>query len=147
MDIKHDEVKRKDSPTGPTPTSRPTQSSQQGKNLEEDVGNKEERANDPAETPTAEPFRDTRLFYSNGQPKPVLGRQPIDVLICRRRVCQEKKGTKGRGKGRRRFQGSAYRCLGKPVFRYGGRHSPSDMEGDTPSSDMEGDTPSSYKTL
>jgi len=148
MDKKHDEVNDKESPLvnekdSPTPTSRPTQNSQQGKNLEEDAGNKEERANGPAETPIAEPLRDTCLFYSNGQPKPVLGRQPIDAPICRRRVCQGKKVRKGKGKGRRKFRGSASRCLRELVFRYGGRHSPSEINAADLPSALHGDpTPS-----
>jgi len=111
MDKKHDEENEKVSPKRLIPTSRPAQSPQQGKNLEEDVGDKEEMTKDPAEIPIAEPLRDTSLFYSNGQPKPGLGQRPTAAPTCRRVVCQGKKGKKSKGKGRRRFRGSAFHCL------------------------------------
>ena len=158
---KMEEVNDRDSPTGLISINRPTQNPQQGKYPEEDVDNGEE--NDSADPQIAEPRMDTNLFYSNGQPKPALGRQSTNAPICIRRICHEKKGRKGSGKGWRRFRGSASRYPGEQVFSHGGRHSlwefgeadplsalhddPSSKNGPNPNRSLQEDPTQKHTTL
>jgi len=103
LEEKQKEVNVIANPKGLTPTIRSIQSPKQGKNLEEDIGDKDETTNDPVEIPIEVLLRDTSLFYSNGQPKPSFtGQRPIAEPTNRRMIRQ---GKRGKGKGGGDFEG------------------------------------------
>jgi len=108
------------SSSGPTPTLRSTHRPKQGKRTEEDEVVEDETTFDPADTRTEVPPRDSSLFYSNGNPKPIsTGR----LLIREPKSRQAKRpGRRGKGRGGGQSRGGPSDNLGAPSFSYGRNH-------------------------
>jgi len=71
LEAKKKEVNATISSPGPTPTPRSSQSPKQGKSTEEDEVDEDETTYDPVDKRIEVPPRDSSLFYSNGNPKPI----------------------------------------------------------------------------
>jgi len=130
------------SSSGPTPTLRPTHSPKQGKRKKEDEIDEDETTYNPGDKRTEVPPRDSSLFYSNGNPKPI----PTGRLLIRKPKSRQAKrlGRRGKGRGGKRFRGGPSGAPGVPSLNHEQNHSPIRTSEANLSSMLFGDPSPSY---
>ena len=106
LEAKNEEVNAAVSSSGSTPTLRPTHSPEQGESTAEEEADEDETTHDPIDKRIEVPPRDSSLFYSNGNAKPLsTGRQPIREPESRRAGKQNAHTEGARGEGKADFMG------------------------------------------
>jgi len=112
LEAKKKEVNAAVGSSGPTTTLRPTHSPKQGKSTKEDEIDEDETTYDPIDKRTEVTPRDSSLFYSNGNPKPI----SAGWLLIQEPKSRQAKRPGRRRKGRRgdQIRGGPAEDLGEP---------------------------------